>query len=163
MQMSRSRVAVGAVAVAALLVLNAAGCSREKRADATSKAKDAMAETRDRAREVYADSKAAVTSAWDDLKSYSYEKRAEFTAATKVKAAEMRAEASRLRAEYSDAKASASRKAAMTELKNSEANYQQKLDALGDATEATWESAKNNVISAKDRLEVALRNASKER
>jgi hypothetical protein len=162
MNISRSRVALITGTFAALLLLNAAGCNRQERTDATNKARDVMTETRDRAKEVYADSKAAVTNAWDDLKSYSYEKRAEFTEASKVKAAQMRAEASRLRAEYSDAKASASRKAAMTELKNSEANYQQKLDALGNATEATWESAKNNVIAARDRLEVALRNARQE-
>jgi hypothetical protein len=148
--------------IAALLLMSAAGCSREERAEASGKARDVVAETRERAKEVYADSKAAVTGAWDDLKSYSYEKRAAFTEAAKVKAAQMRAEASRLRAESSDAKASASRKAAMAELRNSEADYQQKLDALGEATEATWESARNNVIAAKDRLEVALRNAGKE-
>ena len=59
----------------------------------------------------------------------------------------------------SDAKASASRKAAMEELKKSEADYKTKVSALGDATEATWDSAKQNAIASWDRLQAAYYKA----
>ena len=47
----------------------------------------------------------------------------------------------------------------MEELKNAQADYKEKLAALGSATASTWESAKNNVIAAWDRLEAAYRKA----
>ena len=62
---------------------------------------------------------------------------------------------SELRANYSDATASASRKAAMAELKDSEADYKAKLDALGTATADTWDSAKQNVIASWDKLQAS--------
>jgi hypothetical protein len=146
-----------------LLLLAASGCSKDERAQATAKTNDVLATTGDKAKELYSDSKAAMSKAWDSVKSYGYEKRAEFAATSKVVAAEMEAQAAKVRAEYSDAKASASRKAAMAELKSSEADYKQKLDALGSATADTWESAKNNVIASWNRFEAALRKASAEK
>jgi hypothetical protein len=47
----------------------------------------------------------------------------------------------------------------MEELKNSQADYKQKLDALGNASAATWDSAKNNTIAAWNRLEAAYYKA----
>ena len=47
----------------------------------------------------------------------------------------------------------------MAELKNSEADYKEKLAALGTASADTWDSAKQNVILAWDRLEVSYRKA----
>jgi len=66
---------------------------------------------------------------------------------------------SELRATYSEAKASASRKAAMEALKNSESDYNEKLAALGIATADTWDSAKQNAISAWDKLQAAYDKA----
>ena len=105
------------------------------------------------------DSKAALGRGWDKVKSATYDKRGDVEAHGKALAAEIEAQASRLRASYSDAKASASRKAAMEELKNAQADYKEKLAALGTATADTWESAKNNVIAAWNRLEAAYRKA----
>jgi hypothetical protein len=136
-----------AIAAGILLAL-ATGCSKEERVDAGAKAK-----------EMVADSKAALTRGWDKLKTATFDKRGDVEAQAKAFAAEMEAQASKLRANYSDAKASASRKAAMEELKNAQADYKQKLAALGTATADTWESAKNNVIAAWDRLEAAYRKA----
>ena len=137
-----------AVTVAGLLLVLVTGCTREERADAGSKAK-----------EMYADSKAALSRGWDKLKSATFDKRGDVEAQGKALAAEMDARASKLRANYSDAKASASRKAAMEEFKNAEADYKEKLAALGDASASTWDSAKNNTIAAWDRLEAAYRKA----
>jgi hypothetical protein len=47
----------------------------------------------------------------------------------------------------------------MEELKNSESNYNEKLAALGTATADTWDSAKQNVISAWDKLQAAYDKA----
>jgi hypothetical protein len=136
------------VTIAGLLLGLTTGCTRDERADAGAKAK-----------EMYADSKAALSRGWDKFKSATFDKRGDVEAHAKALAAEMEAEASKLRANFSEAKASASRKAAMEELKNAQADYRQKLAALGSATASTWESAKNNVIAAWDRLQAAYRKA----
>jgi hypothetical protein len=133
---------------ALLLGLLAAGCTKDERATASANAK-----------EMVADSKAAMAKAWDNVKSYSFDKKDDVAATGKALAAQMEAQASKLRADYSDAKASASRKAAMEELKNSQADYKAKLDALGNASAATWDSAKNNTIAAWNRLEAAYYKA----
>ena len=125
-----------------------AACTREERAEAGAKAKD-----------VYADSTAALSRGWDKLKSATFDKRGDVEAQAKALAAEMEAQASKLRANFSDARASASRRAAMEQLRNAEADYKEKLAALRNATADTWESAKNNTIAAWDRLEAAYRKA----
>lgn len=128
--------------------LLAVGCSRQDRAEAQTKVKGA-----------YEDTKASLANAWESVKSYTFEKRGDFTAKAKALAAEMEAQGSALRANYSEAKASATRKAAMVELKNSEADYHAKVAALGDASAATWDSAKQNVIASWDRLQAAYYKA----
>lgn len=125
-----------------------AGCSKKTRDDAGAAAQGA-----------YNDTKAAMTNAWDSVKSYSFDKRDDFNAGAKALSARMEAQLSEVRADYSDAKASASRKAAMAELKSAEADYKEKLAALGNATAATWESAKQNVIAAWDRVQAAYYKA----
>lgn len=148
-----------ATITAALLLAFATGCSKEERVEAKEKAKDAYADTSAKAKEMYADSKAAIARGWDKFKHATFDKKGDLEAEGKALAAQMDAQASKLRAEFSDAKASASRKAAMAELKNAEADYKQKLSALGSASADTWESAKNNTISAWDKLEAAYRKA----
>ena len=124
------------------------GCSKAERTEASAKAKDA-----------YQDSKAAVVDAWGDVKSFTFEKRDDFSKNAKALHAKMDSQLSELRANYSEAKASASRKAAMAELKNSEADYKEKVAALGNATADTWDSAKQNVIAAWDRLQASYYKA----
>ncbi len=133
---------------AAIAALVFAGCSREERAEARTKTSEAYAETRD-----------TLSDAWKDVKSYTFEKRGDFTAEAKALSSKMEAQVSKLHATYADAKASASRKAAMAELKDSEADYKQKLDALSHATADTWESAKQNVIASWDRLQASYYKA----
>lgn len=100
-----------------------------------------------------------MSNAWDDVKSFTFEKRDQFTASAKALTSKMDAQLSEVRADYSEAKASASRKAAMAELKSSEADYKEKVEALGSATAATWDSAKQNVIASWDRLQAAYYKA----
>ena len=131
-----------------LSALVLAGCSKSERAEAKADIK-----------EVYQDTKVAVVDAWSDIKDYTFDKRSDFSDRTAAMAAKLDSEISKLKAEHADAKASASRSAAMEELKNSRADLSDKLDALGTATADTWGSAKANVISAYDRAEAAYKKA----
>lgn len=123
-------------------------CSERKQQDLSAKAGDA-----------YEQSAAAVSAAWDDVKAYTYEKRSDFSASAKAMSARLDAEISKLQAEYAEAQASASRRAAMEELRNAQADFSDKMSALGNATAATWDSAKANVVAAWDRLQAAYAKA----
>jgi hypothetical protein len=136
------------VFTAILAFLALAACSKGDRNEISDKTKD-----------VYQGSKDAVAAGWNDLKTFSFEKRDAFTAEVKARQAQLEAEVSKLKAEYSEAQASASRKAAMAELKDSEANYKEKLAALGNASGATWDAARDDVIAAWDRLQAAYAKA----
>jgi hypothetical protein len=131
-----------------IFALGVAGCSKQDRAEANATAKEA-----------YADTKSAMSNAWDEVKAFSFDRKNDFTASAKALSARAEAQMSELRADYSEAKASASRKAAMSELKDSESNYKERVDALGNATAATWDSAKQNVIAAWDRLQASIQKA----
>lgn len=124
------------------------GCNKSDRADVSAKTS-----------EMAADAKVSMSNAWDDVKSFTFEKRDDFRANAKAMSSKMDAQLSELRANYSDAKASDSRKAAMAELKASEATYKEKVDALGTATADTWDSAKQNVVAAWDRLQASYNKA----
>lgn len=137
-----------ALLAASLSALAFTACSKQERKD-----------TGDTIKEAYQDSKTAMSNAWNDVKSYTFEKRNDFSANAKAVTAKMDSQLSELRANYSEAKASASRKAAMAELKDSEADYKAKLDALGSATADTWDSAKQNVIASWDKLQASYYKA----
>ncbi|WP_438483028.1 hypothetical protein [Oleiharenicola lentus] len=131
-----------------LSILAIVGCSKSDRHTASEKTK-----------EVVADTKTAVTNGWDNVKSFTFDKKNDFTASAKSMSASMDAQVSELHANYSEANASASRKAAMAELKDSEADYKQKMSALGNATADTWDSAKQNVIASWDKLQASYYKA----
>jgi hypothetical protein len=124
------------------LSLGLAGCNKSDRDTVSDKAGD-----------MYDTSKAAVADTWNDVKDYSFDKSNDFKQRAKAMSSDFDAKLSKLKADYSDAQASESRKAAWAQLKSDRADYEAKLDALGDATAATWESAKNNVIAAWDRMQ----------
>jgi len=139
---SSARLIPVALLAAGLSALVFTGCSKQESSTAETKVKEA-----------YQDTKSAVANAWNDVKSYTFEKRSDFSASAKAMTSKMDAQVSELRANYSEAKASDSRKAAMAELKDSEADYQEKVAALGTATADTWDSAKQNVIASWDKLQ----------
>ncbi len=124
------------------------GCSKETRADATATVKEAAHDTKE-----------AIVDAWGEVKSFTFEKRDGFNAKAKSLGAQFDVQVSELRASYSEARATASRRAAMEELKNAEADYKAKLAALGTATGDTWNAAKDNVVLAWDRLQASYRKA----
>ena len=146
--LSSARFIPVALLAASLSAIVLSGCSKQDNEKVGDKVKDA-----------YQDTKTAVANAWGDVKSYTFEKRSDFSASAKAMTSKIDAQISEMRANYSDAKASASRKAAMAELKDSEADYKSKLDALGTATADTWDSAKQNVIASWDKLQASYDKA----
>lgn len=125
-----------------------AGCSKHDRDKAT----DTMQTAADNTKEAF-------SSAWDKAKSYTFGERDQFTANAKALQSKMDAQVSEVQANVADANASASRQAAWQELKDADANYKEKVSALGDATADTWDSAKENTIAAWDRLQAAYYKA----
>jgi hypothetical protein len=147
-QIHSARFLTAGLLAASLAVLAFNGCSRPEQSNAKAQVKDA-----------YEDTKAAMANAWAKVKVHTYKKRGDFAAHAQALSSRMESNLSKLRADYSDAKASASRKAALEELKKSEADYKTKVSALRDATEATWDSAKQNAIASWDRLQAAYDKA----
>ena len=143
-----ARIIPVALLAASLSALAFTGCSKHDQDKAGDKVKDA-----------YQDTKDAVSHGWDNVKSYTFEKRDDFSASAKAMNAKMEAQIAEVHANYSEANASASRKAAMEELKNSEADYKEKLSALGNATADTWDSAKQNVIASWDKMKASYDKA----
>ncbi len=137
-----------AALVLGLSTFTLTGCNKNDRADTSATAGAMMAETKE-----------AMSHGWDNVKTYSFDKREDFRANGKAMGSKWDAQMSELRANYAEAKASASRKAAMSELKDSETAYQEKLAALGNATADTWESAKQNVLSSWDHLQASYYKA----
>jgi hypothetical protein len=107
----------------------------------------------------YEDTKDAMARGWDKVKASTWDKRDDFTANAKAMTSKMDEQVQSLRTSYSEAKASATRKAAMEQLKNDEADYKQKVSALGSASADTWDSAKQNVILAWDKLQASYYKA----
>jgi hypothetical protein len=142
-----------------LAMLTLAACSKSKRDDLADKSKEAYQDTKAAVKEIAHDTKVAVVKSWDDLKGYTFEKRSNFATKLKAHQADFEAGVSKLRAEYSEATASTSRKAAMSELNDSEADYQEKLAAVGNATADTWDAARDNVIASWDRLQASYAKA----
>lgn len=147
------------ILLAGLTLVTLAACSKNDRKDAADTTKATYQDTKAAVKETAVDAKNAMANGWDNLKSYTFEKRNDFTTQVKAKQADFEAEVSKLRANYSEAEATASRKAAMAELKSSEANYKEKMAAVGDATADTWGAARDNVIAAWDRLQASYANA----
>ena len=143
-----ARIIPVALLAASLSVLAFTGCTKHDRDQTTDKAKDA-----------YQDTKDTMSNAWDNVKSYSFDKKDDFSASAKAMTSKMDSQIAEMRANYSEANASASRKEAMAELKNSEADYKEKLSALGNATADTWDSAKQNVISSWDKTKASYDKA----
>lgn len=127
----------------ATLVL-AAGCSKQERETATAKVENA-----------YQTSTAAVGEAWSDLKDYTFDKSAQFQRRAEAVSSDLDAKIAKLKADYQSEKASASRQAAMERIASARATLAEKLAALSNATAATWDSAKAEVIAATKKLESA--------
>lgn len=128
----------------AALVLTAVGCSKSTQEKATDKISSA-----------YETSVAAVSDTWGDVKDYTLEKSHDFKLRAEAISSSLDAKVAKLKADYAEAKASDSRKAAMQRITDAQATLSEKIAALGNATAATWDSAKADVIAATKKLEAA--------
>ena len=144
MNMKNQRPKVLTAIVLSALALTAFGCSNSDRDPASDKVEHAYDKT-----------KAAVSNGWSDLKDYTFEKSSDFKDRAAAMSSDLDAKLEKLKADTADAKASASRSAAWEEVKSSRADLSDKLDALGNASADTWDSAKANVIAAAKRVEAA--------
>ena len=124
------------------------GCNKAETAEARTTVKNAVAETR-----------AAMSDAWMDAKAFTFDQREKFTANATAISSRMEARLSEARANYAEATASASRRAAIAELKSAESDYKAKVAALGQATADTWESATRDTIAAWDRMQASCDKA----
>ena len=136
------------LSITGLAAVSLAGCNKSDRAEVGAKTSEMVADTKD-----------SLSHGWDNVKSFTFEKRDDFRANAKALSSKMDVQMSELRTNYSEAKASNSRKAAMAEIKDSETSYKEKVEALGTATADTWDSAKQNVILAWDRLQASYDKA----
>jgi hypothetical protein len=146
MNTRKTRTTILLVTTAALAAFT--GCSKSDRDSIADTTKDAYNSTKD-----------AVAKGWEDIKSYTFEKRSDFTTELKARQAAIEADISDMKADYSAANASASRKDAWEELKNADSDYKEKLSALGNATADTWDAARDRAAAAWDRLQEAYHKA----
>ncbi|HTL69363.1 MAG TPA: hypothetical protein VL200_16985 [Lacunisphaera sp.] len=137
---------IGLTMAAVLTFSNA--CSRRDRDAAADQAKDG-----------YDKSVAALDSTWEKVKDYTYEKRDQFVSEWNSANAQAEAKIHDLQANYADAKASASHREAMEELKRDDADYQAALKSLGSASANEWDAAKEKTISAWHKLQAAYDRA----
>ena len=135
----------GLLAVTALAFT---ACSREDRTEIRTDTANAYNEAKD-----------SMANAWDEVKDYSFDRKEDFVASTKAMKAKLDAEISEMRADYTGAKADAKRSAAWDKLTTARTTFEEKMDALGNATAATWDQAKREAIAAWDNLQAAYRDA----
>jgi Skp family chaperone for outer membrane proteins len=127
-------------------------CSKQERTQAS-----------DKAAEAYDSAKTTAANAWDSVKHSTYDSRDAFNKELKALNSKFDANVAELRANYDEAKASASRKAAMDELKSADADFKEKMSAVGKATSDTWESVRSSTVASWDRLEAAYQKARAEK
>lgn len=123
----------------------------------------ACSRTRDRSAETAARSadtvSAASTDNWNDLRTYSFDKRGDFNSSLNAMNARIEAEISQLQADASSASASQSRKDAIATVKSDKANFDEKSAALARASQDTWEQARDEAAAAWDKLQASLAKA----
>lgn len=115
--------------------------------------------TADRSTESSARSASVQTDSWNDLRTYSFEKRGEFNSSLSAMNARLEAEVSKLEADISSANASQSRKDAIAAVKSDKANFDEKSAALARASKDTWEQARDEAAAAWDKLQASLAKA----
>lgn len=116
--------------------------------------------TADRSAESSASSASVeTTNNWNDLRTYSFEKRGDFNSSLSAMNARLEAEVSQLEANASSANASKSRKDAVAAVKSDKANFDEKSAALARASQDTWEQARDEAAAAWDKLQASLAKA----
>ncbi|MBI2510786.1 MAG: hypothetical protein HYV96_02305 [Opitutae bacterium] len=143
-------------AILALLLVGAlafTACSRTRNRSSETGASNASSSAASAA------SAPATTDNWNELRSYSFEKRSEFNASLTAMSAKIDAEVSQLQADASSAIASQSRKDAIAQVKSDKAAFDEKSAALARATQDTWNQARDEAAAAWDKLQASIAKA----
>lgn len=147
-----------------LLVISAValtGCGRQDTASSTADSGAASGATATRA-STSATNASAIQPAgnnWMELRTYTFERRGDFNSQLNAMNARIESEVSELRASVSEANASASRRAALEEVQSAKSEFDEKSAALAQATEDTWNQARDEAAAAWDRLQAAIAKA----
>jgi hypothetical protein len=115
--------------------------------------------TADRTAESRAANASVPSNDWNDLRTYSFDKRGDFNSSLSAMNARLEAEVSQLEADISSANASQSRKDAVAAVKSDKANFDEKSAALARASQDTWEQARDEAAAAWDKLQASLAKA----
>lgn len=105
----------------------------------------------------------ATTDNWNELRTYAFDKRSEFSASLNAMSAKIDAEFSQLQADASSATAAQSRKDAIAQVKSDKAAFDEKSAALARATQDTWNQARDEAAAAWDKLQASLAKARAEK
>jgi hypothetical protein len=121
--------------------------------------RDAMNRAADNTRDAMNRAGNAIENSWNGFKDATFERKNDFTQHAQSMKSRTEAEIAEIKAEASSANASASRKAAWEQIKSDQANFDQKMNALGRASKDTWQQAKQETIAAWEKLEASIRKA----
>lgn len=133
-----------------------AGCGQSSSSD-ESDTSDSSSWT-DTAKSQYDKVKAGAVADWNDLKSFSADKKDEFMQSVKAGQADLDKQISSLKQEGDKLSGLAKTQysAAVTQLDSASKTMDQKIKAAGDATADGWDDARNEVIAAWTSLKTSL-------
>lgn len=101
----------------------------------------------------------STTHNWNELRTYSFDKRSEFNASLTAMSAQIDTEVSQLQVDPSGPTASRSRQDAIAQVKSDKAAFDEKSAALARATQDTWDQARDEVAAAWDKLQASIAKA----
>jgi hypothetical protein len=133
-----------------------AGCGQSSSSDESDSS--GSSSWTDTAKSQYDKVKADAVADWNDLKSFSADKKDEFMQSVKAGQADLDKQIASLKQEGDKLSGMAKTQysAAVTQLDSAAKTLDQKIKAAGDASEAGWDNARNEVISAWDALKKSL-------
>ncbi len=139
-----------AVGPAALLL-----CACSKKSDTAKLEQDAKA--------AVADARAAASDSWDSIKDFTYERRADFSAAMDHMTRDMDDKTAALKAKMAGVQDAASkdRESAMKDYDEARADLRVRLRELGNATSDTWADAKAKADDAWRKVQAAYDRVTK--
>jgi hypothetical protein len=128
------------ILLAGLAAFALSACTGEKPADTTERAGSPQSPAANR----------------DALTSYQFDRRDEFRSQFNAMYSEFTAQLREFEAKNAGAEASDEVKAALAAVKDAESEFKNKLEALSSATDGNWETTRNDVTAAWEKLQAAF-------
>jgi Skp family chaperone for outer membrane proteins len=98
------------------------------------------------------------SASWNELRSYTFERRGEFNSSLNAMSSKVDAEIATLKSKASGANAD-NKQEALKEVQKAKAEFDGKAAALGRASQQQWEESREEVAEAWERLQSALQRA----